>query len=92
MPNLRNSSTSNILFLSCNICEKSVSDKDDAIQCDICQTWIHLKCKKLYHIDYTSLQGSSDPWFVFTAVAQSFLLDFWLTYIFHQLHYIVGMC
>ena len=31
MPNIRNTSTSNIFFPSCNICEKSVSDKDDAI-------------------------------------------------------------
>ena len=36
MPNLRKASTSNIVFPSCNICEKSVSDEDDAIQCDIC--------------------------------------------------------
>ena len=35
MPNLRNPSTSNIVFPSCDICEKSVSDKDDSIQCDI---------------------------------------------------------
>ena len=63
MPNLRNASTSNIVFLSCNICEKSVTDKFDAMQCDICQAWIHLKCNKLNHIDYKYLQGSSDPWF-----------------------------
>ena len=42
MPNILNVSTSNIIFPSCNICEKSVSDKDDAIQCDICLAWIHL--------------------------------------------------
>ena len=58
MPNLRNASTINIVFLSCNI---SVTDKDDDIQCDICQAWIHLKCNKLNHIDYKYLQGSSDP-------------------------------
>ena len=63
MPNLRSASTINMVFPSCNICEKSVSDKDDAIQCDICQAWIHLKCNKLNHIDYKYLQGSSDPWF-----------------------------
>ena len=54
MPNLRNASSSNIVFLSGNI---SVTDKDDAIQCDICQAWIHLKCNKLNHIDYKYLQG-----------------------------------
>ena len=63
MPNLRNTSTNNIVFPSCNICEKSFSDKDDAIQCDICQAWIHLKCNKLNHNGYKYLQGSSDPWF-----------------------------
>ena len=63
MPNLRNASTSNIVFLSHNICEKSVSDKDDVIQCDICQAWIHLKCNKLNYINYNYLKGSSDPWF-----------------------------
>ena len=63
MPILRNASTSNIVLPSCNICEKSVSDKDDAIQCDIYQAWIHLKCNKLNHIDYKYLQVSSDPWF-----------------------------
>ena len=62
MPNLRNASTSNIVFLSCNICEKSVSDKDDAIQCDICQAWIYLKGNKSNHIEYKYLQGSSNPW------------------------------
>ena len=36
MPDFRNAGTSNIVFTSCNIREKSVSDKDDVIQCDIC--------------------------------------------------------
>ena len=36
MPNVRNASSSTIVFPSCNISEKVVSDKDDAIQCDIC--------------------------------------------------------
>ena len=57
LDDLRNAS-SDIIFPSCSICEKSVSDKDDAIQ-----AWIHLKCNKLNHIDYKYLQGSSDPWF-----------------------------
>ena len=74
MPNLRNASTSNIVFPSCNICEKSVSDEDDAIQCDICSVWIHLS--KLNHIDYRYLHGSSDPWFCFYCLGQSFLLNF----------------
>ena len=63
MPNLRNASNRNMVFPSCNTCKKSVNDKDNAIQCDICQTWIHLKCNTLNHIEHKYLQGSSDPWF-----------------------------
>ena len=76
MPNIRNASTSNMVFLLCNICEKSVSDKEDAIQCDICQTWIHLKCNKLNHIYYKYLQGSSDPWFSFYCCSSVFPFGF----------------
>ena len=75
MPNLRNASTSNIVFLSCNICLKNVSDKDDAIQYEICQAWIHLKWNKLSHIDYKYLQGSSDSWFCFYCCSKIF--PFW---------------
>ena len=63
MPNLRNASTSNKIFPSCNICEKSVSDRDDAIQCNICQACKRLKCNKSNHINYKYLQGSSELWF-----------------------------
>ena len=52
MPNLRNASNRNIVFPLCNTCKKSVNDRDNAIQCDICQTWIHLKCNTLNHIEY----------------------------------------
>ena len=76
MPNLRNASTSNIVFLSCNICEKSVSDKDDAIQCDIYQAWIHLNCNKLNYIDYKYLKGSIDIWFCLYCCSSVFPFGF----------------
>ena len=38
------------------------NNKDSAVQCDICQLWIHIKCNNLNHIDYKYLQGSNDPW------------------------------
>ena len=76
MPNLRNSSTGNIVFSSSNICEKSVTDKDDAIQCHTCQAWIHLKCNKLNYIDYKYLQGSNDPWFCLYCCSSIFRFGF----------------
>ena len=76
MPNVRNARTSNIIFPSCNICEKIISDKDDAIQCGICQVWIHLKCNKLNHIGYKFIQGSSDPWFCLYCCSSIFPFGF----------------
>ena len=76
MPNVRNARTSNIIFPSCNICEKIISDKDDAIQCGICQVWIHLKCNKLNHIGYKFIQGSSDPWFCLYCCSSVFPFGF----------------
>ena len=31
----------------CGICLKIVNDADKAIECDKCQSWIHIKCNKL---------------------------------------------
>ena len=31
----------------CQICAKNVHDKDKAVQCDLCELWIHIKCKNL---------------------------------------------
>ena len=56
------SSNSNIVF-PCKICTININNKDIAVQCDICQFWIHIKCNKLNHIDYKFLQGSNDLWY-----------------------------
>ena len=56
------SSHSNIVF-RCTIFNININDKDSTVHCDICQFWIHIKCNKLNHIDYKSLQGSNDPWY-----------------------------
>ena len=33
------------------ICHVNVSSKDSAAQCDNCQSWVHMKCNNLNHID-----------------------------------------
>ena len=75
MPNIKNVGIRNIVF-PCNIYEKSANDKDDAIQRDICQVWIHLICNKLNHINYKYLQLSSDPWFCLCYCSSIFLFGF----------------
>ena len=47
----------------CKICHVSVNNKDAAAQCDICQSWVHMKCNKLNQIDYKYLQDANDRWF-----------------------------
>ena len=34
------------------LCPKNVSDNDNPILCDLCQTWVHIKCNHLNYIDY----------------------------------------
>ena len=47
----------------CKICENNVTNCDQAIQCDLCESWVHIKCNDLNHIDDKFLQSSNDPWF-----------------------------
>ena len=35
----------------CKLCPKNVSDNDNVILCDLCQTWVHIKCNHLNYID-----------------------------------------
>ena len=50
----------------------NISNKDSAAQCNICQSWVHMKCNKLNHIDYKYLQGSNDPWYCLSCCSKIF--------------------
>ena len=54
------------------ICNKNVNDKDHAIQCDICNFWVHIKCNNLNCIDYKFLQGKKDPRYYLLKLSISF--------------------
>ena len=45
----------------CKICVRNVTNCDQAIQCDLCDFWVHIKCNDLNYIDYKFLQNSNDP-------------------------------
>ena len=40
-----------------------VHDKDKAVQCDLCELWIHIKCNNLNHLDYRYLQNFNESWY-----------------------------
>ena len=47
----------------CISCSKNVNINHKAIQCDICDSWIHIKCNFLGKDDYVTLQNSNSPFF-----------------------------
>ena len=47
----------------CKICEKNVSAKVKAVQCDLCERWVHIKCNNLNYLDYRYLQNSNESWY-----------------------------
>ena len=47
----------------CPICTKSVSDKCNSIQCEICNLWVHqFRCSGLTRAQFDSLSLNSDSW------------------------------
>ena len=55
------STNTNIVF-PCKLCSGNINDRDAALEFDMCQFWVHLRCNKLNLVDYKYLQGSTDPW------------------------------
>ena len=56
----------------CKLCPQNVSDNDNVILCDLCQTWVHIKCNHPNYIDYKYLQGSNEPWYFLSCTAMLF--------------------
>ena len=48
-------SDTTITKFPCKLHPKDVSDDDNAILSDLCQTWVHIKCNHLNYIDYKYL-------------------------------------
>ena len=47
----------------CKIRAKNVQDKDKAVQCELCELWIHIKCNNLNYLDYRYLQNCDESWY-----------------------------
>ena len=66
----------NIIYpkFPCKIYEKNVSDKDKAVQCDLYELWVHIKCNNLNYLDYRYLQNSNEFWYCSTIFSFNSLL------------------
>ena len=54
------------------ICENNVTNCDQAIQCDLCDSCVYIKCNDLNYIDCKLLQNSNDPWFCISCCMEIF--------------------
>ena len=47
----------------CGVCLKPVANNHNALCCDSCDKWIHIKCNLLNKYTYKKLQKDNSPWF-----------------------------
>ena len=47
----------------CGVCYKSVNDNHNAVLCDICDKWIHIKCNLLNSSDYKKLKNAEETFY-----------------------------
>ena len=63
---------SSAIKFPCKICENNVTNCDQTIQCDLCDSWVQIKCYELNYIDYKFLQNSDGPWFCISCCSETF--------------------
>ena len=59
----------------CTICAKNVQDKDKAVQCDLCELWIHIRFNNLNYLDYRYLQNYDESWYCIDCCSTTFLFN-----------------
>ena len=47
----------------CSICNKSVRDTQDGLQCDTCNLWSHASCNDISKAQYLNLSYDNSPWY-----------------------------
>ena len=56
----------------CGVCGRSVGVRHGAIECDICKTWVHIKCNKFNKSDYKLYQNNPDtPFYCIICTAEN---------------------
>ena len=60
----------------CRICNKPVANNHKAIQCGICDHWVHIKCNKLSADQYEALtQDESQTWCCISCIKECIPYD-----------------
>ena len=66
---------SSIIKFPSKICENNETNCDQAIQCDLCDFWVHTKCNDLNYIYYKFLQNSNPPWFCISCCSKIYFFN-----------------
>ena len=52
-----------VISCNCNSCNKPCKSNQLSIYCDLCETWVHLKCTVLSYSDFVLLGTSNKPYY-----------------------------
>ena len=52
-----------VVKFPCLVCSRAVAKNHKAIQCDLCNKWVHISCNNLNRYTYRKLQKDKTPWF-----------------------------
>ena len=63
------------MTLPCRICNKNVNNNDHAIQCNISNFWVHIKCNNLNYMDDECLHGNNDLWYCISCSSSIFPIN-----------------
>ena len=65
----------NCINSKCGKCQKVVRNNQNAIFCEICDKWFHLKCSgKTFH-EFNELRGNDESWFCRKCISQNFVFS-----------------
>ena len=59
-----------VIIFPRGICLKPVANNHQAIKCDKCNLWIHIKCNKINKQTYTYLQTDTSYWYCMTCTKE----------------------
>ena len=57
----------------CGICTQDIAKNYNAVCCDICNLWVHIKCNNITKFCYRKLQNSHNPWYCKKCIKQILL-------------------
>ena len=60
---------------SCVACSNTLANNHNALCCDSCDKWVHMKCNFLNKMTYKKLQKNNSPWFCINCTKNQFLFQ-----------------